>query len=170
MYIDPITTQTFIKATPISCDNNPQNVIAIDSDEHYALTPKAIIRAVPTLLEPKQVQSAIGRNTFTGQKARFYSIAELTNFRNSVSFTKRSDATLKFLGKAIYCDFLAASKKHPTDSYSTPNRNRFNPWNVQGSVHKITSKTLLVFLLLTGWQNHLLHNLAFQVILLLNVE
>ena len=32
MYVDPITRQTFTIATPIPCENNPQNIIALDPD------------------------------------------------------------------------------------------------------------------------------------------
>ena len=37
LYIDPITRQAFNYDTPMSCDNNPQNIIAIDIDnkEHH---------------------------------------------------------------------------------------------------------------------------------------
>ena len=86
MYNDPITRQTFIYATSASCDNNPQKVIALglDTDEHYALTPKCVERATPSFFEPKQVQSAISPNTFTAQEAKIYSNAELTTFWNRV--------------------------------------------------------------------------------------
>ena len=44
LYIDPLTRKTFISATPVSCDNHPQNFIALDADtnEHYVLTPKPV--------------------------------------------------------------------------------------------------------------------------------
>ena len=32
MYVDPITRQTFDYATPITCDNNPKNIIELDPD------------------------------------------------------------------------------------------------------------------------------------------
>ena len=32
MYVDPITRQTFNYATPIKCENNPQNIIELDPD------------------------------------------------------------------------------------------------------------------------------------------
>ena len=43
-YLDYLTRQIFIYATPISCDNNPQKTITIDTDidEHYVLTPKHV--------------------------------------------------------------------------------------------------------------------------------
>ena len=55
MYIDPITRKTCIYATPMSCDNNPQSVITLDpdTDEHYVLTPKPVLRANPQLFEPE---------------------------------------------------------------------------------------------------------------------
>ena len=32
MYVDPITRQTYDYATPITCDNNPKNIIELDPD------------------------------------------------------------------------------------------------------------------------------------------
>ena len=32
MYVDPITRQTYDYATPITCDNNPRNIIELDTD------------------------------------------------------------------------------------------------------------------------------------------
>ena len=32
MYVDPITHQTYDDATPITCDNNPKNIIELDPD------------------------------------------------------------------------------------------------------------------------------------------
>ena len=88
MYIRPITREIFKNATPISCDNTPQNVIALDLDtnEHYVLPPERVLRATPMLFEPKQVQSAIIRNTFTAQAAGIHSNAELTNFCKHVFY------------------------------------------------------------------------------------
>ena len=44
MYIDPITRQTFYYATPLSCDKNPQKVIALDfaKFKRFVLTPKPV--------------------------------------------------------------------------------------------------------------------------------
>ena len=57
MYLDPIPRQTFDYATPISCDNNPQNVIAFvfDTDKHCVLTLKHVLRATLKLFKTKQV-------------------------------------------------------------------------------------------------------------------
>ena len=44
MYVHPITRQTFNYATPIECDNIPQNIIELDPDsdntDFYFLTPE----------------------------------------------------------------------------------------------------------------------------------
>ena len=32
MYVDPNTRQTFDYVTPITCDNNPKNIIELDPD------------------------------------------------------------------------------------------------------------------------------------------
>ena len=60
MYIDPKTKEIFNYATPISCEINPQNVVALDLDSagHFVLTRKHALRATPLLSEPKQVKSA----------------------------------------------------------------------------------------------------------------
>ena len=41
-------------------ESNQQKVVALvlDNYEHYVLTPKHVVRASPTLFEPKQIQSA----------------------------------------------------------------------------------------------------------------
>ena len=56
MYIDPIKRQTFTYATPITCDNNPQNVIALDfdADKHFVLEPNPVSQANTMLFDPKQ--------------------------------------------------------------------------------------------------------------------
>ena len=81
MYVDPIGRQTITYAAPISCDNNPQDVIALDfeDDEHYNLTPKPVLGATPKLSEPLQVQFAKKLYTFTSQETGLYSNTELTN-------------------------------------------------------------------------------------------
>ena len=82
-YVDPITRQTFDYATRIPCENNPQNLIALDpdTDQYYVLTPKPIKRDPPLLFEPRQIQTAISPNTFTAQEAGIYSNQELQHFR-----------------------------------------------------------------------------------------
>ena len=49
---DPITRQTLNYATPLSCDSNPQNVIALDLDniEHYVLKPETCVTSYPIAL------------------------------------------------------------------------------------------------------------------------
>ena len=122
MYIDPITRQNFNYATPLSSDNNTQNVRALDicTDEHYLRILKPVLRATLMLFETKQIQPAISPNIFTVQEAGNYSNGELTKFWNRASLTKHSDTTLKLLGKAISYNFLATSEQHPTDFYSPP--------------------------------------------------
>ena len=100
-------------AAPMSCDNSPQNIVALDldNDEHYVLTPKPVLRASPVLFEPKQVQSDINPNTFTAQEAGIHSNAELTNFWNRFLIREQSDPSqhFYFFGKAISYDVLATS-------------------------------------------------------------
>ena len=63
VYFDPRTRQKSNKVSLISCDKYPWNVIASDPDniEHFALTPKPVLRATPTVFVPKQFQPAIGQ-------------------------------------------------------------------------------------------------------------
>ena len=60
MYIGQKGRQVFNYATTKSCDNNPQNVIALDldSDEHNVLTRKPVLLASRPLFESEQVQCA----------------------------------------------------------------------------------------------------------------
>ena len=60
MCIAPITKKIFNYGTPLTCDNIPQNVVALDLDfdEQYVLTPKLVLRDTPLLFEPKQTPSA----------------------------------------------------------------------------------------------------------------
>ena len=121
----------FNYSTLISWDNNPQKVIALDldTDEHYLLTPKPLLRAITRLFEPKQIQSAITPNTFTAQENEIFSNLQSSNFRNRILFTKHSEKTVKLLGNAILYEFSATSEEHPTNFYSPRNRVRVNPYN-----------------------------------------
>ena len=116
----------------MSFNNSPQNVIALrlDTDEHYLLTPKFVLRVTPMIVQPKQVQSDINPITFTAQETEIYSNAELTNFWSLILFTKHSDTTLNFMRKAVSYDFSAISEKHQNDFCSLSNRNLFNPQNI----------------------------------------
>ena len=46
MYVVPITRQIFDYATPITCDDNPKNIIELDSDsddrDFYILGPEPV--------------------------------------------------------------------------------------------------------------------------------
>ena len=103
MCIDPITRETYNFATSLSCDNIPQNDIALDlhNDEHYGLIPKSVLSASPRLSRPKQVQSAISPGPYTARKAGTYLNADSTSFWNRVVSTRHSDTILKFMERAI---------------------------------------------------------------------
>ena len=51
MYVDPITRQVYVYATPITCDNNPRNIIELDRDsddqDFYILAPEPTKRKPP---------------------------------------------------------------------------------------------------------------------------
>ena len=71
MYVDPITRQTYDYATPVTCNNNPRNIIELDPDsddqDFYILGPNPLnanlhycshllklkLQHVLTLLQPK---------------------------------------------------------------------------------------------------------------------
>ena len=105
MYVDPITRQTYDYATPITCDNNPRNIIELDPDsddqDFYILGPEPIKRKPPLMFTPSQIKTTIRPNTFTAQDAGIYSNAELDQFWNRILFSKHSDSTLQLLGKLL---------------------------------------------------------------------
>ena len=85
MYVDPITRQTYDYATPITCDNNPRNIIELDPDsddqDFYILGPEPIKRKPPLMFTPSQIKTTIRPNTFTAQDAGIYiQMQNLINF------------------------------------------------------------------------------------------
>ena len=70
-----ITRQIFDYAVPIPCENNLQNIIALDldTDQYCILILNPIKRYPPLLFESRQIQTAISPNTFTAQDAGKYS-------------------------------------------------------------------------------------------------
>ena len=75
MYVDLITRQIFEYANQIPCQNNTQNVTALDTDidQYYVLTPQLIKSDPLQLFEPTQDQTAFSPNTFIAQDAGLYS-------------------------------------------------------------------------------------------------
>ena len=61
MYVDPITRQTYDYATPITCDNNPNNIIELDPDsddqDFYILGPEPNKRKPPLMLTPSRIKT-----------------------------------------------------------------------------------------------------------------
>ena len=88
MYVDPITRQTYDYATPITCDNNPRNIIELDLDsddqDFYILGPEPFKRKHPLMFTPSQIKTTIRPNTLTAQDAGIYSNAELDQFWNRI--------------------------------------------------------------------------------------
>ena len=113
MYVDPITRQTYDYATPITCDNNPRNIIELDPDsddqDFYILGPEPIKRKPPLMFTPSQIKTTIRPNTFTAQDAGMYSSAELDQFWKRILFSKHSDSTLQLLGKALSYSFISSN-------------------------------------------------------------
>ena len=71
MYDDPITRPTFEYVIQLPCENNPQNVIALDpdTDQYFVITAQPNKKDPPLLLEPTQTQTAFSLNAFTAQDA-----------------------------------------------------------------------------------------------------
>ena len=128
MYVDPITRQTYDYATPLTCDNNPNNIIELDPDsddqDFYILSPEPIKRKPPRMFTPSQIKTTIGPNTFTAQDAGIYSNAELNQFWNRISFSKHSDTTLQLLGKALSYSFISSNT--PDYDANSPHGNPYN--------------------------------------------
>ena len=121
MYVDPITRQTYDYATPLTCDNNPRNIIELDPDsddqDFYILGPEPIKRKPPLMFTPSQIKTTIRPNTFIAQDAGIYSNAELDQFWNRILFSKHSDSTLQLLGKALSYSFISSNTpKYDADS------------------------------------------------------
>ena len=110
LYVDPITRQTFTYATPIECENNPQNITELDPNrddgDFYVLTPDPLKREAPQMFKPTQIRTTKTPYTFTAQDAGIYSNAELDQFWKRVLFAKHSDTTLQLLGKSLSYDFI----------------------------------------------------------------
>ena len=70
MYVDPITRQTYDYATPITCDNNPRNIIELDPDsddqDFYILGHEPIKRKPPLMFTPSQIKTTIRPNYIKG--------------------------------------------------------------------------------------------------------
>ena len=113
MYVDPITRQTYDYATPITCDNIPRNIIELDPDsddqDFHILGPEPIKSKPPLMFTPSQTKTTIRPNTFTAQDAGIYSNAELDHFWIRILFSKHSDSTLQFLGKAPSYSFISSN-------------------------------------------------------------
>ena len=124
MYEDPITRQTFIFATPIEYENNPQNIIELDPDtddgDFYVLTPDPLKKEAPQMVKPTQIKTTITPNIFTAQDAGIYSNAELDQFWNRVLFAKHSDTTLQLLGKSLSYDFITVHNEQHSHTGSNP--------------------------------------------------
>ena len=128
MYVDPIIIQTYDYATPITCNNNPRNIIELDPDsddqDFYILEPERIKRKPPLMFTPSQIKTTKRPNTFTAQDAGIHSNAEFDQFWNRILFSKHSDSTLQLLGKALSYSFISSN----TPDYD-PNSPHDNPYN-----------------------------------------
>ena len=130
MYVDPITRQTYDYATPITCDNNPRNIIELEPDsddqDFYILEPEPIKRKPPLMFTPSQIKTTTRPNIFTAQDAGIYSNAELDQFLNRISFSKHSDSTLHLLGKSLSYSFISSNT--PNYDADSP-QDSGNPYN-----------------------------------------
>ena len=128
MYVDPITRQTFDYATPITCENNPKNIIELDPDSDdqnfNMLGPEPNKRKPPLKFTPAQIKTTIRPNTFTAQDAGIYSNAELDQLWYRILFSKHSDTTLQLLGKTLSYSFISSNT--PDYNTDTPHDNPYN--------------------------------------------
>ena len=107
MCIDSTNRQTFENTTPVSCDNNPPNVIAFcpHNPEQFIFSPKPVRKEIPILFDLKHVQTAISVITFSAEDAGILSNAEIIRFWIQGLFTKHSDTTHNLPGKTICFTF-----------------------------------------------------------------
>ena len=77
-------------ATPIGCENIPQNLIELDPDSDdqyfYTLGPEAMKQKPLIKFKLSQLNTTIRPNTFTAQATCIYSNAELDQFCNRILF------------------------------------------------------------------------------------
>ena len=169
MYVDPITRQTYEYANPITCDNNPRNVIELDPDsdnqDFYILGPEPIKRKPPRMFTSSQIKTTIRLNTFTAQDTGIYSSAELEQFWNRILLSKHSDSTLQLLGKALSYSFISSNT--PDYDANSPHDNPYNTLRI-GLHDKLLNLTPLFTP--TWFMMLLLHSLGILVLFLLNVE
>ena len=77
MYVDPVTRQTFICATPIGCGSNPQNIIELDPDaddsgDFYVLTPDPLKREPPQMFKPTHSNKDTNNTQYIHSSRRRY--------------------------------------------------------------------------------------------------
>ena len=69
MYVDPITRQTYDYAFPITCGNNPRNIIELDPDsddqDFYIFGPEPINRKPRLMFTTSQIKTTLRPNNFT---------------------------------------------------------------------------------------------------------
>ena len=98
MDVDPDTRQTFLYANQVHCENNPQNVIALDADtdQSYVLTSQPIKFNLLCALTPLLLKMQV---CILKKKSNF--------FWNRLLFTKHSVKTLQLPIKAISYESLS---------------------------------------------------------------
>ena len=76
------------------------------------------------MFTPSQTKTTIRPNTFTAQDAGIYSNAEFDQFWNTILFSKHSDSTLQFLGKALSYSFISSNT--PDYAANSPHDNPYD--------------------------------------------
>ena len=127
MYAVPNTRQTYDYATPVACDNNPRNIIELDTDtddqDFYILGPEFLKHKRPIMFTPSQNKTTMRPNTFTAQDAGISSNAELDQFWNRIIFSKHSDSTLQLLGNGPRYSFISSNA--PDYDANSPHENLY---------------------------------------------
>ena len=112
MYVDPITSETFQYANQIPCENNPQNVMALDRDtnQYNVLTPqrKSFVRKdaleLLNLLKSKPLLNLI----LLLPKMQLFILKKTQTFLESCSLLLNIlDNTLQLLSKTIDYEFMS---------------------------------------------------------------
>ena len=128
-YVDSFTRRTFDYATPITFDNNPQNIIehdpVSDDQDFYILRLEPKKQKPPLMYTPSQSKTTKRPNTFTDQDAGIYINAELVQLWNRILFSKHSETTLQLFGKSLSYSFISTK----TPDYSDSDISQTNPYS-----------------------------------------
>ena len=124
-FVDPITRQTYLTATPQNCSDRTKNLFQLDMDDEdswFVLTPHAEHRDKPAIFTPRDI-SPISKKTFPGSRtAGMYTRDQLNEFWNNILLRVASQKALTKFSR----EFLSPSQSQTGPdgySYYTPREN-----------------------------------------------